>query len=108
MSAAEIALQALEDGQGADIKTLPTAAQSGGMFSCMIVATANSARHAAALAERTRLAVKRAGLPPGHVETSEGSVWILVDCGDVVVHIMQEEARRHYDLEGLWGFEPEE
>lgn len=113
-SAVAILQTALSDGKGADIRTLQVGRQSGGLFSWMIIATANSPRHAAALAERARLALKEAGLPCGHREGGrenvrdgygEEAMWILVDAGDVVVHIMQDEARTLYDLESLWGFE---
>ena len=104
---ANLVRQTLESGKGEDIKILPTERQSGGLFGWMIIATARSSRHAAALAERVRLAVKGAGADKSHAEVSEGKSWILVDTGDVVTHIMQAEARARYDLEGLWGMDEE-
>lgn len=97
--------EALDDGKGTDIRVLSVERQSGGLFSHMIVTTANSSRHATALAERARQALKAAGLPTGHSESGGDKSWVLVDAGDVVVHIMLAEARTHYDLESLWGFE---
>lgn len=108
MNAAEVICQALEDGKGANIKTLPAAKQSGGLFESMVIATANSPRHAAALAERARRALKAAGFTPARTESSAEKEWLLIDAGATVAHIMQEEARIRYDLENLWGFEEEE
>lgn len=105
MSATDIIEQSLQDGKGMDIKILFVAHQSGGLFERMIIATANSPRHVAALAERARVALKTAGLPPGHIETSAEKSWILVDAGEVIAHIMVAEMREIYDLESLWGFE---
>lgn len=102
-----IVREALEAGKGADITILPTDRQSGGLFGWMVVVTANSPRHAAALAQRVQLAVKTFGSGKSHAEASEEKSWILVDAGDVVTHIMQTEARTRYDLEGLWGIEDE-
>lgn len=97
--------QALADGKGEDIVTLPTERQSGGLFTHIIIATAGSARHAAALAERVLKAQKAAGYKKSAVESSQEREWVLIDCGDVIVHIMQDEARSRYRLEELWGFE---
>ncbi|MBE8158710.1 MAG: RsfS/YbeB/iojap family protein, partial [Betaproteobacteria bacterium] len=65
MNTTEVILRALEDGKGADIKMFAAAGQSGGMFERAVIATANSPRHAAALAERVRRALKTAELPRG-------------------------------------------
>lgn len=104
MSAAGVMRRALEDGKGRDIASLPAARQSGGLFEFMVVATANSARHAGALAERVRMALKHAGRAC-HIESSEDKNWILVDAGEAIAHIMLAESRERYDLERLWGFE---
>lgn len=93
---------ALQEGKGKDAAVLPAEKQSGGLFSHMIVVTAGSARHAAALAERV---IKTVNIRRSRVEKSDGSEWVLIDCGDIIVHIMQDAARRHYALEELWGFE---
>ncbi|MGI9298052.1 MAG: ribosome silencing factor [Gammaproteobacteria bacterium] len=105
MNAAEIIRVALEEGKGVDIKIIAATRQSGGLFSYMIIATANSPRHAAALASRVRRALKIAGGAPKRAESSAEKSWILVDAGDAVAHIMLREARARYDLENLWCFE---
>ncbi|MGI9305820.1 MAG: ribosome silencing factor [Gammaproteobacteria bacterium] len=108
MNADEVILRALEEGKGEDIKSFAAARQSGGLFERMIIATANSPRHAAALAERVRRALKDAGLPCGRAEISAEKEWLLVDAETAVAHIMQRDARGRYDLENLWDFEGEE
>lgn len=105
MNAAEIIRIALEDGKGADIKIMEVERQSGGMFSRIIIATANSSRHAGALSVRVRKALKAGGITPKRAESSPEKSWVLVDAGDTIAHIMQQEARELYDLEGLWDFE---
>lgn len=107
MTADEIR-QVLLDGKGEEIVILPTARQSGGLFTHIVVTTAGSARHAAALAERVTKAQKRSGNKTSKVETSDEREWVLIDCGDVVVHIMQAAARARYRLEDLWGFDSAE
>ena len=84
---------------------LPTLRQSGGLFSHIVIVTAGSGRHVTALAERTVKAVKNSGLRRPAVEQSEERLWTLIDCGDVIVHVMQESARQRYQLEALWTFE---
>lgn len=96
---------ALADGKAEDVVILPAEQQSGGMFTHMVIATATAGRHAAALAARVLRAQKAAGEKKGAVEASAGREWVLIDCGAVIVHIMQKEARLRYRLEELWGFE---
>jgi ribosome-associated protein len=68
-----------------------------------IICTGNSERQLRALADNVRENVKEHfGKLPFSVEGAAESGWVLMDYGDVVVHIFQEEKRRYYDLEGLW------
>jgi ribosome silencing factor RsfS/YbeB/iojap len=97
--------QTLEDGNGEGIVVLPASRQSGGLFDWLVVVTASSSRHASALAERLRRALKNAGVKRQHKEDSSDHSWLLVDAGSVVAHVMLAEARAVYDLENLWGFE---
>jgi len=68
----------------------------------MIVATATSKRHASAIADKLTRAAKNHNAKPLGVEGENDSEWILIDLGDVVVHIMLPEAREFYSLEKLW------
>lgn len=71
-----------------------------------IIATAQSDRQAGALANHITDTIKELGLRPIGTEGQNSSQWVLVDYGDVVAHIFREEARLHYDLDGLWREAP--
>lgn len=69
----------------------------------MIVASGTSTRHVAALADHVVQQAKASGIQPLGVEGQAGSDWVLVDLGDLVVHVMLPETRQLYDLERLWA-----
>ena len=71
----------------------------------MIFTSGNSTRHVNAIAESVVEAAKAAGQPPIGVEGEDIGEWILVDLGDVVVHVMLPDVRLYYELEKLWGEE---
>ena len=68
-----------------------------------IIATATSDRHARAIADGIREAETATGSQPLGVEGYEEARWVLVDLGDVIVHVFQEAVREAYDLERLWS-----
>ncbi len=72
------------------------------MTDIVIILTANSARHAKALADRVSEEVKKQNYEFLHTEGYESAQWILVDLNDIVIHIFQEDARQLYNLEALW------
>ena len=67
-----------------------------------IIATGTSNRHAQAVCDRIVERVRAHGVRPMGVEGRDSADWILIDLGDVVVHVMQDAARKFYDLEELW------
>lgn len=69
----------------------------------MVVATATSSRHAQSLCEYVVEKVKENGMQPLGIEGQPGSDWVLLDLGDVVVHVMTGQAREFYQLEKLWS-----
>jgi len=71
----------------------------------ILITTATSATHAKAIVDELQTRLKQEKIRPHHVEPDEGRTWIVVDYGDVVVHVFQGEQRRYYDLEGLWNVE---
>lgn len=77
------------------------------LFDAFIVATGSSATHRRALAEAAWAEYKeRSGYEGGHMEGAEAGGWILLDCGDVIAHIMSPELRDYYQLEEFWGDAP--
>jgi len=69
----------------------------------MIFATGNSSRHVRSIADKVAESVKKEGHAVLGVEGYETSQWVLIDLGDIIVHIMQEETRSFYKLEDLWS-----
>jgi len=100
----EIAQQALEEIKAHDIVVLDTRKLTS-LFDYMIVASAESARQTKALARNVAEKVKEAGGSVLGVEGEQTGEWVLVDLGDMVIHIMQPAIRSYYNLEQLWGGE---
>lgn len=69
----------------------------------MIIASGTSGRHVRALANGVVSSLKAKDVMPIGVEGEEEASWVLVDLGDIVVHVMQHEAREFYSLEKLWS-----
>ena len=100
----QIAEQALDEIKAHDVIVLDTRRLTS-MFDYMIVASADSARQTKALARNVAEKVKSAGGSVLGLEGDQTGEWVLVDLGDVVVHIMQPAIRDYYNLEQLWGGE---
>ena len=92
---------ALEDAKGLDIRTLDVRKLTD-ITDCMVVVTGTSERHLKTLADRVFEFMQDKGWKPLGVEGEDSGDWILSDYVDVVVHIMREKTRAHYDLESLW------
>lgn len=102
-----LAVEALEELKGVDVTVIDILGKSS-IADAMLVATGTSQRHVRSLAENVRLAAKGAGHPPLGVEGDDRSDWVLVDLGDVIVHVMTEEKREFYSLEKLWSVGPDD
>ena len=76
------------------------------LFERVIIASGTSNRQTKALAASVRDAVRNAGFAKPRVEGETNGEWIIVDCGQAVVHIMQPNFRQYYNLEELWGDKP--
>ena len=95
----------LEDVKAQDIQVFDTEHLSA-LFERVIVASGTSNRQTKALAASVRDAVREAGFPKPRIEGEANGEWIIVDCAQAVVHIMQPSFRTYYHLEELWGEKP--
>ncbi|ROH84524.1 ribosome silencing factor [Pseudomethylobacillus aquaticus] len=95
-------IDALEDIKAFDITTMDVRKLTS-MTSYMIVASANSTRQAKAIADNVREKMRDNGIPLRGTEGEKDGEWVLVDLGDIVVHVMIPSARAYYNLEQLWG-----
>jgi ribosome-associated protein len=100
-----IVVNALEDIKGKDIEVINTRKLSD-MFARVVIATGDSNRQVRALARNVEEKVREAGGEIHCIEGEDGGEWVLVDTGDIVVHVMQPNVRKHYDLESLWQGKP--
>jgi ribosome-associated protein len=96
------AIAALEDIKAREIEVFDVAHLTA-MFDRVIIASADSARQLKALSSNVQEKAKAAGGRVYGVEGEDGGEWVLIDLGDIVVHIMQPVVRTHYNLEELWG-----
>ncbi|MEK6735689.1 MAG: ribosome silencing factor [Pseudomonadota bacterium] len=94
-------ISSLEDIKAYDIKVLDVTKLTS-LFDYMIIASADSTRQAKALAVNVQEKVKSAGRSVYSVEGEQTGGWVLVDMGDVIIHIMQPAMREYYSLETLW------
>jgi ribosome-associated protein len=93
---------ALEDAKAQDIVVLDVS-QVSSFTDTMIVASGTSSRHVSAMASRLREALRERGAKPLGVEGEKTGDWVLMDYGDVVVHLMRPPIRDFYNLEKLWA-----
>jgi len=95
-------VEALEDVKGRDIVMFNVARQTA-YFERVVIASGDSNRHVNALAASVQDKLKSLGARIAGVEGRRNGEWVLVDLGDIVVHIMHPAVRSHYNLEELWG-----
>ncbi len=98
----KIIISALEDIKANDIEILDVTKRAT-IFDRMIIASAVSTRQARAIANNVNDKVKESGGTSYGTEGEDSGEWVLVDLGDVLVHIMLPAVRMHYDLESLWS-----
>ena len=102
---ADTGVAALEDIKAHDIAVLDVRKLTT-LYDTLIIASADSNRQVKALASHVRDKLKEAGAAIIGVEGEETAEWVLVDAGDVVVHVMQPAVRTYYNLEELWAPPP--
>ena len=100
-----VVVDALEDIKGRDIHVYNTARMPS-MFERVVIASGESSRQVKALADNVQEKVRENGARVYGVEGEASGEWVLVDLGDVVVHIMHPTVRDFYNLEEVWGGKP--
>lgn len=101
----QIVMSALEDLKARDVRVLDVRALTG-ITDIMIVASGTSTRHVNALVQEVVEQTGQYGIKPIGVEGEQYGEWVLVDLGDVVVHVMLPQVRDFYNLEKLWTMVP--
>lgn len=98
----DFVIDKIDDLKGQDIIAIDVKGKSS-ITDCMIICTGTSTRHVVSIADHVVQESHAAGLLPLGVEGEATADWVVVDLGDVIVHVMQDESRRLYELEKLWG-----
>jgi ribosome-associated protein len=98
-----LVIDQLEDDQAQELVSIPLAGKSS-IADHMVIASGRSTRQVAAMAQKLAEKVKQAGFGPVRLEGLPAADWVLLDAGDVVVHLFRPEVRSFYNLERMWGF----
>lgn len=94
--------QVLDDNKAEDIVAIDLAGKSS-VADHLLIASGRSARHVSAIADHVLRAAKQAGLGQLATEGLSSNDWVLIDAGDVIVHIFRPEVREYYNLEKIWS-----
>ncbi|MCB2083539.1 MAG: ribosome silencing factor [Sphingomonadaceae bacterium] len=98
-----LVLEQLDDDQAQDVVTIPLEGKSS-IADHMVIASGRSTRQVASIAQKLAEKVKHDGFGPVRLEGLPAADWVLIDAGDVVVHLFRPEVRSFYNLERMWAF----
>ncbi len=98
----QLVMDALQDLKAEDITVLDVKDKTS-ITDWLVVVTGSSSRHVKSLANNVIIEAKKAGKSPLGIEGENDGEWVLVDLGDVIVHVMRQQVREFYDLESLWS-----
>ncbi len=98
-----LVLSSLDDDQAQEVVSIPLAGKSS-IADHIVIASGRSSRQVASMAQKLAERVKQATGRPARIEGLPVADWVLIDAGDVVVHIFRPEVRSFYNLERMWGF----
>lgn len=99
----EIVMASLDDDQAQDIVSIPLAGKSS-IADHIVIASGRSSRQVASIAQKLAERIKQATGRSVRLEGLPVADWVLIDAGDVVVHVFRPEVRSFYNLERMWGF----
>ena len=103
----QLVVKAIEDLKGENIVEIDVMGKTS-VTDVMVIASGTSGRHVKSIANNVADEARKAGVKPLGIEGEVQSEWVLVDLGDIVVHVMQPGIREFYDLERLWSFDGSE
>ncbi len=98
---AQLAIKALEDRKGVDIRVIDISEVST-LADYFIIANGTNRSQIQAMTDNVDQTLGRAGFPPKNIEGYDSAKWVLMDFGDIIVHIFDSENRLFYDLERIW------
>ena len=100
--ALQLVLASLEDSKAEDIVTINIAGKSA-LGDYMVVVSGRSNRHVMAIADHLITDIKDEGLGNARVEGLEAGDWVLIDTGDIIIHVFRPEIREFYNIERMWA-----
>ena len=105
--ALEVVLASLEDSKAEDIVTINIAGKSA-LGDYMVVVSGRSNRHVSAISEHLLTDLKDEGFGSARVEGLDTGDWVLIDTGDIIIHVFRPEVREFYNIEKMWAAPDEE
>ena len=98
-----LVLQSLDDDQAQDVISIPLEGKTA-IADHMVIASGRSTRQVTAMAQKLAERIKHGGFGHCRIEGLPAADWVLVDAGDVIVHLFRPEVRSFYNLERMWAF----
>ena len=97
-----LALHVLEEMKAEDVTVIDLVGKTS-LADAMIIASGRVNRHVASIADSLVEALKASGLPAPKIEGMPACDWVLIDTGDIIIHVFRPEVRQFYNLEKMWG-----
>lgn len=98
-----LVLQSLDDDQAQEIVSIPLEGKTA-IADHMVIASGRSSRQVTAMAQKLAERIKKGGFGNSRIEGLPAADWVLVDAGDVIIHLFRPEVRSFYNLERMWQF----
>ncbi len=99
----DLVLRSLDDDQAQEVVSIPLEGKSS-VADYMVIASGRSTRQVAAMAQKLAERIKHGGFGRARIEGLPAADWVLIDAGDIVVHVFRPEVRSFYNLERMWAF----